>query len=78
MLAVELYGHVRRSIETRVLSLMSVALFVFQQYALKTKNVLWQLPFAHARFSRKPYYDVRQVLGTRLPKSVALLVQAVK
>ena len=38
-----------------------------------------QLPFAHVRFSRKPYYDVRQVLGTRVPnlKSIALLVRAV-
>ena len=46
----------------------------------KTKKVLWQLHFAHARFSQKPYYDVRQVLETRIPnlKSIAILVRAVE
>ena len=39
----------------------SVALLFFSN-AFKTKKVLW-----HAQFSRKPYYDFRQALGTRVP-----------
>ena len=63
-----------------VYQIWSLQLFSFFRNTLKTKNVLWQLPFAHARFFRKPYYDVQLVQGTRVPnlKSLALLVRPVE
>ena len=54
--------------------------FRFSRIPLKPKKVLWQVPFAHARFSRKPFYEVRQERGTRVLnlKSIALSVRAVE